>query len=96
MHIHSTVTPLQPLKEQTDQLPLEGRAMIRILEYDRRLADVELIDGKLHVISHDGDYVAEVLEDMRYYEGRRLTDKELYESLPIRMTGRTWAGYVKV
>jgi hypothetical protein len=33
---------------------------------------------------------------MRYYEGRRLTDKELYESLPIRMTGRTWAGCVKV
>jgi hypothetical protein len=31
--------------------------VIRIYDLDRRLADVEMIDGKMHVISYDGEWV---------------------------------------
>ena len=40
--------------------------MIKVYDADKLLADVELIDGKLHVIDYDeGDTSQFILEDLR-------------------------------
>jgi hypothetical protein len=65
--------------------------MIRIYQMDKLIADVELCDGKLHVRSYDGDWVAETIETLRRPDS--MTDEDLYESLPRRLSGRIWAGY---
>jgi hypothetical protein len=62
--------------------------MIKIYQLDRRLAEVELIDGKLRVRSYDGNWVSESIEKMRR-PGQ--SDRELYESLPQRIRGLIWA-----
>jgi hypothetical protein len=64
--------------------------MIKIYEQDRLLADVELRDGKLHVRSFDGDWVARSLESLRRTPDGVLNDVDLYNSLPIRLHGRIW------
>lgn len=63
--------------------------MIRIYQLDRLLAEVELRDGKLHVHSLDGDWVAQSIEKLRRPD--TMSDKELYESLPKRLQGMIWA-----
>ena len=37
--------------------------MISIYRLDRKLADVEVIDGKLHVVWYDGDWVNRLVGD---------------------------------
>lgn len=59
---------------------------------DELLADVELVDGKLVVRSYVGDDMVKSLERMQR-PGQ--SDKDFYESLPQRLQGMVWAGYVK-
>ena len=39
--------------------------MIRLYDMNRRLADIEMIDGKMHVVSYAGDGVERSLESVR-------------------------------
>jgi hypothetical protein len=67
--------------------------MISIYRLDRKLADVDVINGKLHVVSYDGDWVNRFIENLRPHmlDDHVLTDQELYDSLPERLQGMTWA-----
>jgi hypothetical protein len=67
--------------------------MISIYRLDRKLADVDVINGKLHVVSYDGDWVNRFIENLRPHvlDDHLLTDQELYDSLPERLQGMTWA-----
>jgi hypothetical protein len=72
--------------------------MIRIMYWDERWADVEVLDGKLRVVVYDGDEASiwRLLNSpcLRHEEnGVLLTDKQVYDSLPYRMRGFVWAGY---
>jgi hypothetical protein len=67
--------------------------VIRIYEMDKLIADVDLRNGKLQVRSYDGDWVVRSLESLR--RPNSMTDEELYNSLPRRLSGRIWAGYAK-
>jgi hypothetical protein len=60
---------------------------------DRKLADVEMVGGKLHVVSYDGEWVNRFIEDLRPHVFTMIpqTDQELYDSLPERLQGMTWA-----
>jgi hypothetical protein len=71
--------------------------MISIYDQNRHLADVELIDGKLHVVSYDGEWVERLIEKLRPHvlDDHLLTDRELYDSLPERLRGRIWASLPK-
>ena len=55
--------------------------MISIYRLDRKLADVDVINGKLHVVSYDGDWVNRLVENLRPHvlDDHLLTDQELYE-----------------
>ena len=47
--------------------------MIRIYDKDQRLADVEMLDGKLRVVSYDGDWIEDsLLPGFRRTLGNRL------------------------
>ena len=61
-----------------------------LLLYDRaeRVAQISLVKGKLRVVSFAGDWPGELMEEMR---GDR-TDKELFDSLPLRLRGHLWVG----
>ena len=67
--------------------------MIRIFVRDKRWGEVEVVDGKLHVVSDDG--TLEGLIDspcLRHDEnGKELTDQEVYDSLLVRVNGQVWA-----
>jgi hypothetical protein len=67
--------------------------MISIYRLDRKLADVDVINGKLHIVSYDGDWVNRLIEKLRPHvlDDHLLTDQELYDSLPERLQGMTWA-----
>jgi hypothetical protein len=40
--------------------------VISIFRQDQRLADVEMIDGRLHVVSYDGEWVERlILQELR-------------------------------
>jgi len=67
--------------------------MISIYRLDRKLADVDVINDKLHVVSYDGDWVEGLIEELRshVFDGHLLPDQELYDSLPERLQGMTWA-----
>jgi hypothetical protein len=67
--------------------------VISIFRQDQLLADVEMIDGKLHVVSYDGPWVERLIEELRphVYTDQIQTDQELYDSLPERLQGRLWA-----
>ena len=58
--------------------------------YDRTelVAEVDLVDGVIKVNSFSGDWVSELLEEMR----GDMTDTELFESLPERLRGHVWIG----
>lgn len=65
---------------------------IRIMEYDRPVADLDLIGSKLEIrpFGTGNNWVFEMIEDMR---GDR-SNSELFDSLRERLCGRTWAGYL--
>jgi hypothetical protein len=73
--------------------------VIRIYDLNRRLADVEMIDGRMRVVSYDGNWVERSLESVRRcYSPRKgplLTDQEFYDVLPTRLRGQVRAVYVK-
>lgn len=71
--------------------------MISIYEQDKHLADVEVIDGRLHVVSYDGPWVERLVEKLRPHvmDDHLLTDRELYDSLPERLQRRIWASLPK-
>ena len=56
--------------------------------FDRQelVAEVDLVDGELRVNSFAGPWVRDLLEGMRY----DMTDTELWDSLPERLTGHIW------
>jgi hypothetical protein len=39
--------------------------MIRVYKLDKLLANVEMIDGKMHVIDYDDGYTTQFIEDLR-------------------------------
>ena len=67
---------------------------------NRRLADIEMIDGVMRVVSYDGDWVERSLESVRKCysprNGPLLTDREFYDILPIRLRGHVRAVRVHV
>jgi hypothetical protein len=67
--------------------------VISIFRQDQLLADVEMIDGTLRVVSYDGDWVYRWIEELRPHvlTDEIQTDQELYDSLPERLQGRIWA-----
>jgi hypothetical protein len=73
--------------------------LIRLYDMNRRLADIEMIDGKMHVVSYASDGVERSLESVRRcYSPRKgplLTDQEFYDILPTRLRGQVRAVYVK-
>ena len=69
-----------------------GSAVIRLYDMNRRLADIEMIDGVMRVVSYDGDWVERSLESVRKcYSPRRETDREFYDLLPTRLRGHVRA-----
>ena len=72
--------------------------MLHIMDYDKHVATVELIDSKIIVtpVGEDNAGTVELVEDMRkrFVNGRDLvlSDTELYYSLPERLNGSLWAG----
>lgn len=61
--------------------------MITITEDGNPVAHVELIGGKLKV-----EYlkpVQDIIEMVKEFRGRTLTDSEAYYTMPYRLTGRT-------
>jgi hypothetical protein len=70
--------------------------VISIYDQDQRLA-VEILNGKLHVVSYDGDWVERLIEKLREHvlDDHLLTDRELHDSLPERLQGPIWASLPK-
>jgi hypothetical protein len=72
-----------------------GSTVIRLHDMNRRLADIEMIDGVMRVVSYDGDWVERSLESVRKCysprNGPLLTDREFYDILPIRLRGHVRA-----
>ena len=66
--------------------------MISIYRLDHKLADVDVINGKLHVVSYDGG-LNRFFENLRPHmlDDHVLTHQEPYDSLPERLQGMTWA-----
>ena len=60
------------------------------MHWDERWADVEVLDGRLRVVSYDKDpqSIWRLLDSVRHDgDGNLLTDQEVYNSLPHRMQG---------
>jgi hypothetical protein len=64
--------------------------MLRMFDKDERLADIELIDGKMVFRRVVDNGVIDTLESVRH--GR--SDNELYHALPYIFSGQCWVGYV--
>ena len=56
--------------------------------FDRQelVAEVDLVDGELRVNRFTGPWVRALMEEMR----QGMTDTELWDSLPERLTGHIW------
>ena len=67
--------------------------MIRIFHRDKRWGEVEVVNGKLHVVDDDGTLKGLINSPcLRHDEyGKELTDQEVYDSLPVRVNGQVWA-----
>ncbi len=67
--------------------------MIRIFERDKRWGEVEIVNGKLHVVDNDGMLEGLINSPcLRHDEyGKELTDQEVYELLLVRVNGQVWA-----
>jgi hypothetical protein len=70
--------------------------MIKVWDYDKLIADVEMIDGKLHLISYKDSLRG--FEDLRRGIAERMnkpvsevSDQELYDDLPRALNGIVWA-----
>ena len=77
--------------------------LIKVYDLDRLIADVEMIDGKMHVISYDGQ--PEDFEDQALLKAKKMglkgplpkseweavSDQELYDSLPEHLAALVWA-----
>ena len=72
---------------------LRERAMIRIFHRDKRWGEVEVVNGKLHVVDEDGTLEGLINSPcLRHDEyGKELTDQEVYDSLLVRVNGQVWA-----
>ena len=72
---------------------LRERAMIRIFHRDKRWGEVEVVNGKLHVVDDDGTLEGLINSPcLRHDEyGKELTDQEVYDSLLVRVNGQVWA-----
>ncbi len=62
--------------------------MLQLYDRTELVAEISLIDDNLRVVSFAGDWVKDLLEEMR--DGR--SDVELFRSLPIRLRGHVWVG----
>ena len=69
------------------------RAMIRIFIRDKRWGEVEVVNGKLHVVDDNGTLEGLIKSPcLRHDEyGKELTDQEVYNSLLVRVNGQVWA-----
>jgi hypothetical protein len=61
-----------------------------MFDKDERLADIELIDGKMVFRRVVDQGAVDVIESVR----RGRSDNELYHSLPQIFSGQCWIGYV--
>jgi hypothetical protein len=72
-----------------------GSTVIRLYDMNRHLADIEMIDGVMCVVSYNGDWVERSLESVRKCNSPRngplLTDREFYDILPTRLCGHVRA-----
>jgi hypothetical protein len=72
--------------------------VIRLYYLDKRLADVEILDGRLRIVGHGETDWVEALEDLRRFispeNGPLVSDIELYHALPDKLRGHVWVGYV--
>jgi hypothetical protein len=66
--------------------------VIRLYDFDRRVADIELIDGKMVFRRVLGDGIIATVESMR----RGRSDVELYHRLPEIFNGQFWADHVPI
>jgi hypothetical protein len=64
--------------------------MLRLYDLDERLADIELVDGKMIFRRVVGQGVIDGIEFVR----RGRSDSELYHALPYIFCGQCWIGYV--
>ena len=64
--------------------------MLRMFDLDERLADIELIDGKMAFRRVVDNGVISAIEFVR----RGRSDNELYHALPYIFSGQCWVGYV--
>jgi hypothetical protein len=73
--------------------------VIRIYYLDKRLADVEILDGQLRIVGYGETDSVEALEDFRRFispeAGPLVSDIELYHALPDKLRGHVWAEYVE-
>jgi hypothetical protein len=69
--------------------------MILVYNLDREIARIKLVTGQLVITRGRSPAIELLIDSMRQFEGRELSDQELYASLPIRLKGRIWAGYKK-
>jgi hypothetical protein len=69
------------------------RTMIRIFIRDKRWGEVEVVNGKIHVVDDNGTLEGLINSPcLRHDEyGKELTDQEVYDSLPVRVNGQVWA-----
>ena len=67
--------------------------MIRIFIRDKRWGEVDVVNGKLHVVSNDLTLEGLIKSPcLRHDEnGKELTDQEVYNSLLVRVNGQVWA-----
>lgn len=63
--------------------------MITIKEDGEAVAEVRLIGGQMQVKYLKP--VQDIIETMKDFRGRTLTDSEAYHAMPFRLTGRTYA-----
>ena len=62
--------------------------MIRLYDLNRRLADIEMIDGRMRIVSYAPDVATPGAANIRRswsHKRELLTDQEFYDLLPQRL-----------
>jgi hypothetical protein len=65
--------------------------MITLQQDGKKLAKIELVDGKLKIDYTDKVAADDILNAARYIGERELTDEEVYQTMPARYHGRIGA-----
>jgi hypothetical protein len=71
-----------------------GSTVIRLYDLNRRMADIEIIDGVFRIVSYEKGVERSLASIRRHWSppgGPLLTDREFYEILPKRLVGQVRA-----